>query len=285
MDSIIEKHINKNEDAELFRVLTVINPQKESWIKKQVARMREEATVSEIRVAHFLDEMGAHFVSQAPFFDKEYDAVYIVDFYIPKGHFIIEVDGHSHYTLGKRGQDIARDDYFMREGYRVIRISNLQTESPGKMAILLSEVISRLVLAQKSKEDKANKKEINKKPEGERYEMLKIVVEHLEQAADNDVVVFSTAHHTMAIQILEHRRGKKELGDIRWKIKELKERKNLTVYALFRSKKSTQWMSRHPDNPVSRDYQIYLIKQPSSPIIDIDKEYQKKREAGLFKKV
>ena len=280
MDEIIKKHIRKGEDAELFRALTVIKPEKESWIKSQVERMREGATKSEINVAHFIDQMGVHFVSQAPFYDKGLDSVYIADFYIPRGHFIIEVDGGSHSAIGKMGKDLVRDEYFMKEGYRVIRIKNGETESPGKMAIILSDLIARVVLARKSQENNANKKALKSEPGGEMYEKLKIVLEYLEKANDEEVVVFRTAQHTVALQILDHRRGKEALGDIRWRINEVKRAKNLTVYALFRSKKSTQWMSRHPDNIVTRDNLIYTIKQPTARVIDLEAEYMNRKNGG-----
>lgn len=49
---------------------------------------------------------------------------FIVDFYCPKIHLVIEVDGEIHnYQLD---QDQSRQEWLMDNGYRVIRFSNEQ---------------------------------------------------------------------------------------------------------------------------------------------------------------
>ena len=51
---------------------------------------------------------------------------YIVDFYIHSAKLIIELDGSQHYTDDGQRCDAVRDDYFRRNGYKVLRYSNLQ---------------------------------------------------------------------------------------------------------------------------------------------------------------
>lgn len=51
---------------------------------------------------------------------------YIVDFYIPSGKTVIEIDGSQHGTPTGREQDIARDRWLEEQGYTVIRYTNSQ---------------------------------------------------------------------------------------------------------------------------------------------------------------
>ena len=49
---------------------------------------------------------------------------YIVDFYIPQKHLVIEIDGIQHLTEEHEEKDQIRDDYLKGEGLRVLRFSN-----------------------------------------------------------------------------------------------------------------------------------------------------------------
>ena len=54
---------------------------------------------------------------------------YIVDFYIAKAKLIIELDGSQHYTTDTAERlDRERDDYFNRNGYTVLRYTNLEIQ-------------------------------------------------------------------------------------------------------------------------------------------------------------
>lgn len=53
---------------------------------------------------------------------------YIVDFYIHKAKLIIELDGSQHYTEKGERDDAVRDDYFRRNGYMVLRYTNLEIQ-------------------------------------------------------------------------------------------------------------------------------------------------------------
>jgi len=49
---------------------------------------------------------------------------YIVDFYCPKAHLIIEVDGGQHYSSEGKEKDKVRDDYMASIGIKVLRFSD-----------------------------------------------------------------------------------------------------------------------------------------------------------------
>jgi very-short-patch-repair endonuclease len=49
---------------------------------------------------------------------------YIVDFYCPKAHLVVEVDGGHHFTSDTASNDRIRDDYMRGLGLTVLRFSN-----------------------------------------------------------------------------------------------------------------------------------------------------------------
>ena len=49
---------------------------------------------------------------------------YIVDFYIPKKHLVIEIDGRQHLTREHKEKDGERDEFLYKEGLVVLRFSN-----------------------------------------------------------------------------------------------------------------------------------------------------------------
>ena len=51
---------------------------------------------------------------------------YIVDFYIHEARLIIELDGSQHFSEEGERNDAVRDDYFKRNGYTVLRYTNLE---------------------------------------------------------------------------------------------------------------------------------------------------------------
>mgnify|MGYP003414789196 FL=1 len=54
---------------------------------------------------------------------------YIVDFYIAKEKIIIELDGLQHGEEKNQQADVMRDDYFNKNGYKVLRYTNKQINS------------------------------------------------------------------------------------------------------------------------------------------------------------
>jgi len=51
-------------------------------------------------------------------------ANYIVDFYCPSEHLIIEVDGSVHLDLVVNQNDYIRDEYLIEKGFKVLRFTN-----------------------------------------------------------------------------------------------------------------------------------------------------------------
>ena len=49
---------------------------------------------------------------------------YIVDFYCPKAHLVIEVDGGQHYSSEGKQKDKLRDEYMTQAGLNVLRFSD-----------------------------------------------------------------------------------------------------------------------------------------------------------------
>ncbi|MDR3496036.1 MAG: endonuclease domain-containing protein [Ancalomicrobiaceae bacterium] len=54
---------------------------------------------------------------------------YIVDFASHRARLVIELDGSQHNEPAGRAHDLARDDRIQREGYRVLRFWNHETNS------------------------------------------------------------------------------------------------------------------------------------------------------------
>ena len=54
---------------------------------------------------------------------------YIVDFYCPNAKLIIEVDGGQHYTEEGLRKDKIRDAYIEKQGFKVIRFSDVDVLS------------------------------------------------------------------------------------------------------------------------------------------------------------
>ena len=51
---------------------------------------------------------------------------YIVDFYCPKAHLCIELDGEDHYTILGDTKDYDRTEYLKSKGLNVIRFENCE---------------------------------------------------------------------------------------------------------------------------------------------------------------
>jgi very-short-patch-repair endonuclease len=49
---------------------------------------------------------------------------YIVDFYCPKAKLVIEVDGGQHYDENGKERDRMRDDYIIKLGFSIFRVSD-----------------------------------------------------------------------------------------------------------------------------------------------------------------
>jgi len=65
---------------------------------------------------------GFHFRRQAP------RAGFIVDFVCLKHRLIVEIDGSQHNYDAHARRDVARDDHFARQGFRVLRFWNNEVD-------------------------------------------------------------------------------------------------------------------------------------------------------------
>jgi len=88
----------------------------------QVARdLRKRMTPQEVKVwVHLRSwrKQGYHFRRQSP------RDGHIVDFVCLKHQLIVEIDGGQHNFDGHARRDAKRDNYFVREGFRVLRFWN-----------------------------------------------------------------------------------------------------------------------------------------------------------------
>ena len=82
-------------------------------------RLRKEMSEGEKRLwsqlKAFRNSHGIHVRRQAPI------GPYIADFAIHAAKLIIEVDGPAHEELERQERDRARDDWFAKVGYRIMR--------------------------------------------------------------------------------------------------------------------------------------------------------------------
>ncbi|MDE6557918.1 MAG: endonuclease domain-containing protein [Clostridia bacterium] len=93
-------------------------------LKTNSRKLRKEMTEEERKLWYcFLKTCGVHFYRQRVF-EK-----YIVDFYCPSAHLVIELDGSQHYEDEAIKADNNRDEYFYKLGITVLRFSNLQINS------------------------------------------------------------------------------------------------------------------------------------------------------------
>ncbi len=69
-------------------------------------------------------------------------AEYIADFICFEKRLVIEIDGPSHETPEQRLHDAKRDDWFRREGFKILRLSNdLVIGSPDLAVQKIIEVL------------------------------------------------------------------------------------------------------------------------------------------------
>jgi very-short-patch-repair endonuclease len=91
-------------------------------LKPASRKLRNNMTAAEAHLWQYLrkDQLGVRFYRQKPILD------YIVDFYCPKAHLVIEVDGDYHESAEQSAKDAIRDDRLQKLGLTVVRVSNEQ---------------------------------------------------------------------------------------------------------------------------------------------------------------
>ncbi|MBN9006871.1 MAG: endonuclease domain-containing protein [Rhizobiales bacterium] len=89
--------------------------------RARARRLRQDTTPHERmmwRAFKTLPVIGTHFRRQAPI------GSYIVDFFCPALHLVIEIDGGHHSETGTAHHDLIRQQWLEAEGYRVLRFWN-----------------------------------------------------------------------------------------------------------------------------------------------------------------
>ena len=84
--------------------------------------LRRNATDAEQRLWHILRNrrLGAKFRRQHPV------GPYVLDFYCPRHHLAVELDGGQHFEEEEIDRDLRRDAFLAGRGIRVIRFTNLE---------------------------------------------------------------------------------------------------------------------------------------------------------------
>jgi very-short-patch-repair endonuclease len=90
-------------------------------MRRAAKKLRANTTLHERTLWRALKELpieGTHFRRQAPI------GPYVVDFFCPAAHLIIELDGGHHNDDETAGRDRERQRWLEKEGYRVVRFWN-----------------------------------------------------------------------------------------------------------------------------------------------------------------
>ena len=118
-----------------FRDMQTFN---RSASKANRRKLRNEATPLENILWFYLrkSQLGVKFRRQFGI------GPYIVDFYCPKLHLVVEVDGDSHTQSGTQEYDRTRDQYMNRHEIFVIRVQNreVQNNVEGVLKVIADKV-------------------------------------------------------------------------------------------------------------------------------------------------
>jgi len=110
-------------------------------LKKNSQKLRSKMTVAELALWQKIRRKqicGFQFYRQKPLLN------FIVDFYCPKAHLVIEVDGGQHFEILHFQNDAERDQLLRKQGIVVLRFDNLQVLNQIEDVL---EVIERFVVS------------------------------------------------------------------------------------------------------------------------------------------
>ena len=115
-----------------------IEETKEQFINRRVHELKQRQTKAESAIFSRLKKILPDFFEINPLFQhpvRTCKSFFILDIYIPKVKFDIELDGNHHKdNLRQRQHDIARDSILKKMGITVIRFSNEEVaEDPKKV--------------------------------------------------------------------------------------------------------------------------------------------------------
>ena len=237
------------------------------WSKQNRKELLERVPYHERLVGDFLTERKIVFVPQCPFYFKELNKMCFVDYYVPGGDYIIEVDGGYHNMPIQAEDDVMRDSCFEKRGKTVIRIKNSETE----WDVLNQKLLPVLVYAKSSRElaeriereraveklarraeKKAKKKEDKRNGEG-KWKYVQAVNSILASAQENREVLFYTAKQRIAVMITRAMKADANTPGILGKIETTILQKHLSVYVWWDDKYYPGFCVRHPASPVVKE--------------------------------
>ena len=95
--------------------------QYDGYLKKHSRRLRKDVTDAEKLL---WSKMRGKQLKGFQVYRQKPIGRFVVDFYCPKAHLIIELDGGQHYSEEMRARDGLRDKYMESLGLRVLRFSD-----------------------------------------------------------------------------------------------------------------------------------------------------------------
>ena len=117
--------------------LGYIDASRRDWIETNMLRLRECANVYEHKFAEYLINKKIEFIHQAPFILS--GKIYFADFFLPKYHLIIEIDGLYHSGNKQYEYDRFRDACFSGHKINVLRIPNNAVTNGNDLKVLTSK--------------------------------------------------------------------------------------------------------------------------------------------------
>ena len=104
------------------------------------SRRLDNSTPAEDAFAGILRELAVEFEREHIVYYANGSRFIIIDFFIAKGNWAIEIDGSSHQRQVK--YDVSRDSYLARQGIRTVRFENKTVlQDPAAVAERLREVL------------------------------------------------------------------------------------------------------------------------------------------------
>lgn len=271
MNQTIEKHLDKEIDERLLAAFRDTSLRTEGWVRKNLYDLRERATTYEIQVARYLDKLDYHFISQAPFYNKEIGAIYFADFLLPRQSLIIEVDGASHRPDSAKANDAIRDAFFQKNGYKVVRIKNGQTRNYTMLDRYLGKELGGMKAPKVKKLKPAKEVKVYSQEEiesSEHYNRFMTVIDSINKATPGSVLVFRTTKRLVARCIATKSGGPGKYHGLLQEISTDCKERNVTILAKFDSKKAQTWMGKHLTNPVTLNFMRVLLEHHDN-IIDL----------------
>lgn len=139
----LQKHndLGYLDDLQHICKLGLINESRRDWIETTMLKLRDSANIYEHKFGGYLIKCKIDFIHQAPFIFN--GKIYFADFYLPKYHTIVEIDGIYHSGLAQGEYDRFRDECFNGHKLKVLRIPNGAVLKEKDIKILLNDFLSK----------------------------------------------------------------------------------------------------------------------------------------------